>query len=101
MFTDSSNSSTVCWRSSAISPLLRLAQRVGLVGRLAAALLALHDVAGVVVGGVDLLAADLGGGGEPLLYLAVGLALRGVPLHPVALLELLGHNAPLLCLYSS
>src|SRR3712207_7863194 len=44
--------------------LLDLAQSVGLVGGLFAALLALDEVAWVVLGGVDLLPADLGIRGE-------------------------------------
>src|SRR5918995_4929453 len=95
MFTDSSNSSITCCLSSllaiaSILLLLDLVQRVRLVGGLLAALLALNEVAWVVLRGVNLLPTDLGVRGELLLHLATCLTLRGVPLHRVALSELLG-----------
>ena len=66
-------------------PPLYLAQGVGLVGDLLAALLALDKVAGIVLGGSYLLAAHLGVRGKLLLHHAARLALRSVPLHCVTL----------------
>jgi hypothetical protein len=45
------------------------------VGCLFAAFLALDEVAGIVLGGGDRLAAHLGAGGDLLLYCVAGLAL--------------------------
>ena len=65
------------------------------MGRLFAALLALDEVARVVLRGGDRLAAHLGSRGELLLHRAAGFALRGVPLDLVTLLKLLlRHHGP-------
>ena len=66
------------------------------MGGLLAAFLALDEVARVVLGGPDLLFAYLGFGSEFLLDRAARLALRGVPLYPVALLKLLLDHGSLL-----
>lgn len=65
------------------------------MGGFFAALLALDEVTRVVLGGGDRLAAYFGAGGELSLDLAAGLALRSVPLYPVAFFEIPGHRMPL------
>jgi hypothetical protein len=65
------------------------------VGGLFTTLLALDEVAGIVLRGGYRLAAHLSARSELLLYRAAGLALRGVPLDLVTLLELfLGQHVP-------
>jgi hypothetical protein len=65
------------------------------MGCLFAGLLALYEVARVILRGRNRLAAHLGARGELLLDRAAGLALRCVPLDLVTLLELfLGHHVP-------
>ena len=66
------------------------------MGSLFAALLALDEVAWVVLGGRNLLPAYLDFGSEFPIDRAARLALRGVPLYPVALLKLLLDHGSLL-----
>ena len=67
-------------------------QRVGLVERLLPRFVALHPVLRIVLGRLGGVPSGLGGPGLLLDDLAVGLALRRVPLHRVAGLQALGHR---------
>jgi hypothetical protein len=65
------------------------------MGCLFVGLLALDEVARVILSGGGRLTAHLSARGELLLYRTAGLALRSVPLDLVTLLELfLRHHAP-------
>src|SRR5579875_1150807 len=69
-----------------------LLQGVRFVRRLRPRLVAFDQILRIGLRGFDRVTLDLGGAGELLLHLALGLALRSVPLHVVAGLQVFRHG---------